>query len=560
MADRTGKVILAKNIRLDRDYQFTTDYSESNLVTALQSNAHLVASRTDCSFIRDEGQIEVDVPYGTAIQANYIAFQNPDYSNKWFFAFIDEVKYLAEADVLITYSIDHLSTWYDYWTPKPCFVTREHANTDVAGDNLQPETFELGEYVSNGSITELTGQATQVPPIIGLITSYIPKYPSNTYLSQDLCGLPIPGILVCFQYFEQLTNFLTKLSNDGKNAAVSMVFTINRGTIGLGGLTDTDYWDMYNSLTPETDDTLYFVFKGKNSPFTHYNTLSRPATLNGYTPVNQKLKTFPYMALTITNNSGSSNVLCYEYFSDPTTCRINFDGVPSVGGSILNYPENYKGITYNFREGVCGTKLPTLGWSKDAYTNWLTQNAVNYAGTNLGMVNQIGQSLLGAAFAGSVKGSLGGLSVLGAAVGGISGIAQNVLNITSEKRQHALVPTSVSGNVNNADVLSCGKNYGTYAIPLSIQYQFAERIDGYFTRFGYATNKIKIPNQTGRTNWNYVEIAGGESIGYSTGTVSVPSESMSIINKAYQKGITIFHNIDNIGEFGLTNPIVSNNS
>ena len=77
------------------------------------------------------------------------------------------------------------------------------------------------------------------------------------------------------------------------------------------------------------------------------------------------------------------------------------------------------------------------------------------------------------------------------------------------------------------------------------------------TRFGYATNKIKVPNQTGRQNWNYVEIAAGEAIGYSTGAISVPSESMNIINKAYQKGITIFHNIDNIGEFGLTNPIVT---
>ena len=35
MATRNSKVILAKNIRLDRDYQNTTDYSESSLLAAL---------------------------------------------------------------------------------------------------------------------------------------------------------------------------------------------------------------------------------------------------------------------------------------------------------------------------------------------------------------------------------------------------------------------------------------------------------------------------------------------------------------------------------------------
>ena len=96
MATRNSKVILAKNIRLDRDYQNTTDYSEANLLLALQSQTHFVASKTECSFIREENAIYLEIPYGTALTANYLAFQNPDYSNKWFFAFIDSVEYIGE--------------------------------------------------------------------------------------------------------------------------------------------------------------------------------------------------------------------------------------------------------------------------------------------------------------------------------------------------------------------------------------------------------------------------------------------------------------------------------
>lgn len=552
---RTGKVILAKNIKLDREHNFITDYTSTQMLIALRSQAHLVSEQSDLSFIRETREMDIKLPYGTVLQANYLAFQNPDYSNKWFFAFIDNVEFASPKTTRITFSIDELATWFDDWTPKACFVVREHTNNDVAGNNLIPESFELGEYVSNGNITELTalGNAT---PVIGLITSYIPETPSQTYVSQNICGLPVAGILVCFDYFQQLTNFLNKLATDAKSDSVSMVFTINRGCIG-GYLVGNDNFDEYYSMTPELDENAYYVFKGKSSPFTHYQTIVRPTTLNGYQPVNQKLLTYPFQALTITNNSGTSNVLCYEYFTDPTACRINFDGVPSVGGSILNYPENYKGVQFNFREGVTGTKLPTLSWSKDAYTNWLTENAINRASTNVGMVGNVGSAIGGAITAGLATASMG-LGMVGAipaAIGGGMSIAQSAMNIASEKTKHALVPTSVNGNVNNADVLACSKNYGTYAIPVSIQYQFAERIDKFFTRYGYATNMIKVPNQIGRTNWNYVEIAAGESIGVSTGTISVPADAMAVINAAYRKGVTIFHNIDNIGDFSLTNPI-----
>lgn len=553
---RTSKVILAKNIKLDREHNFITDYTTNQMLTALRSQAHFVSEQSDLSFIRETREMDIKLPYGTVIQTNYLAFQNPDYSNKWFFAFIDNVEFVSPSTTRITFSVDELATWFDDWTPKSCFVVREHTNNDVAGNNLIPESFEMGEYVNNGSITELTN-AGDIVPYIALITSYIPEYPSRTYQSQNLCGLPVPGVLVCFQYHEQLTNFLNKLAADGKSDSVSMVFTVNKGCTGY--LTDTDNWYMFNSGTPVLDENLYFVFKGKTSPFTHYNTISRPTTLNGYSPVNKKLLTYPFQALTITNNSGTSNVLCYEYFSDPTACRINFDGVPSVGCSMLNYPENYKGITYNFREGVTGTKLPTLGWSKDAYTNWLTENAINRASANVGMIGNIGGAIGGAVTAGLATASLG-LGMVGAIPAAISSgmsIAQSAMNIASEKTKHSLVPTSVNGNVNNADVLACGKNYGTYAIPVSIQYQFAERIDKFFTRYGYATNMIKVPNQIGRTNWNYVEIAAGESVGVSTGAISVPADAMAVINAAYRKGVTIFHNIDNIGDFSLSNGIIT---
>jgi hypothetical protein len=67
-----------------------------------------------------------------------------------------------------------------------------------------------------------------------------------------------------------------------------------------------------------------------------------------------------------------------------------------------------------------------------------------------------------------------------------------------------------------------------------------------------------VPNQTGRTYWNYVQIAAEDDIGYSSNAnISVPSKSMEIINNVYRKGVTIWHDHANIGDYSLNNTIVT---
>ena len=82
--------------------------------------------------------------------------------------------------------------------------------------------------------------------------------------------------------------------------------------------------------------------------------------------------------------------------------------------------------------------------------------------------------------------------------------------------------------------------------------EYLRIIDDYFTRFGYKINRLTLPNITGRKNWNYVEIGANEEIGYG----SVPSKFMDEINNACRRGITIWHNHDNVGNFNLDNSII----
>ena len=105
---------------------------------------------------------------------------------------------------------------------------------------------------------------------------------------------------------------------------------------------------------------------------------------------------------------------------------------------------------------------------------------------------------------------------------------------------------------NTADVLySSGRN-NIYFKCMRAKLEHLRVIDDYFSRFGYVTNLVKVPNITGRRYWNYVQIGGSEIIG----TGNVPEIYMDSINRACRNGTTIWHNHANIGNYNLNNAIV----
>ena len=137
-----SKIMLVKNIKVDRNYINVLSYSESQMLALCEQN--MVASRDDYSFIRLNNSIMTGFTYAQCLQANYIAFQNSDYSNKWFFAWIDDIIFKGDETTEIKYTVDAWSTWFSYWTKnKSCYVIRQHVNDDTVGSNTKPEPVNL---------------------------------------------------------------------------------------------------------------------------------------------------------------------------------------------------------------------------------------------------------------------------------------------------------------------------------------------------------------------------------------------------------------------------------
>lgn len=88
------QLYICKGIPTDKTYnhvlRFQSDSSRFAYFTS-KSVLHL----TNYTYQRLEHYLSVGVNAETIEQCNYILFQNADFSDKWYYAFIDSVEYVA---------------------------------------------------------------------------------------------------------------------------------------------------------------------------------------------------------------------------------------------------------------------------------------------------------------------------------------------------------------------------------------------------------------------------------------------------------------------------------
>lgn len=563
MATRTGKVILAKGIRLDRSYKNVLSYTESQMLNLVTTKK--IFEGEDFSFVRPDGnQIDIEIPYGTALQSNYMAFQNPDYSGKWFFAFIDGIEYISNKTTRFTFTIDEFATWYDYWNRTTCFVIREHVNDDTPGLHTVPEGLECGDYeivdLRYASMYESGTASLDFVPVFcvtKLITSDVDRA-ENGKVKGDL-GY-IGGVFSSLIFFAVTTwlgaeKIIEAYENDSdlSTDAIKNIYMVPRCCINDSISLPTHYHPS------GFDINMYPLYNYYQSDSIK---LQQPQVLaENYTPVNKKLLSHPFSYFFVTNNVGETIDLKYEDFPFETigsnTARtISYKKylVPSTSVSGKLVFDNYKGYTSTneyptklVSYGINYGKIPVCAWTTDYYTNWLTQNGVNVALDFL----KAGTSIALGTLAGAATGGIGAALAVGGTISG----ANTVIGALQRDQQVAMIPPQAHGDVNTGDFgFAFTRNIISF-YEMSIRPEFSSIIDKYFTLRGYKVNATKIPNESGRPHWNYVQIGSEEIVGFTKDTISVPTKSMDTINNIYRSGVTIWHNHDEIGDYTLDNSL-----
>lgn len=504
------------------------------------------------TYQRKDGVIRFGALMDDILEYNYVMYRNTSYSDKWFYAFITNMEYVNDNMTAITIKTDVWQTYQFQLTYKPVLVDREHQNTDVAGDNVLPEGLELGDFVTNGAVTNFGSapsyvtvvEVSQVENIGDSTTLNYSWVDSGTYnttpVLNDITRGTTPLIVSGADDFLKIRDVYDWA---GLGDAIVNVYMLPSTLVGTTHQINLVAMRS-GSITPKNALALVPADQTGVTSMTN-QTITRPTSVDGYIPVNKKVLTAPYCFFNISNNSGSSIPFHYEDFG--TTIKFNIEGTFGAGGNVKAIPLNYKGIssTENGLDySVSGAKYPICSWKSDSYTNWLTQNGVNMTTEWRSGILSGALSSVGSLFAGGALGFGGGIVNTGA----------NLLGLATQqhlaKTRANFVPDQVKGNLNAGDIVWAKYTSPFTYIPMSVKAQFARCIDEYFSQYGYKCNRVKLPNITGRRNWNFVKTIGCYI------EADIPQDDLQEIKSMFDKGVTFWHNPATFADYSQTNDII----
>lgn len=514
-------VRLLTGIKLDPEHVNTIWWSTLERQTSYFINKTKY-SFTDQTYQRvTKGVMRIGRPVADLFDCNYMMFRNTGFGNKWFYAFIDNVEYINNAVTEIKYTIDPLQTWYfEYSLNANAYVEREHSRTDVIGENIIPEPVEVGEYVPNNDG----------------IGNYTRSFDMND-LAVIVAVCDTEGSAVSGKLYDRIYGGATlkAFHNTDVNGINTYLATfIRRPDAVLSIYMVPEVFLNVNVQTGGTD-----VPSGLSGGLVQYqaDTLTTSAKLDGYSPRNRKLYTYPYNFWQIDNSEGQTLALRYEWCPNRTP-TMEFYATITNPVSVVGKPNMYGGISQNLLNNYMSIEMsnfPMCSWNSDAFKAWLAQNSIPLG---LSAVSQIASTAIGASLIGSSKYTLASTEL-----SGVGAVAQ----ILEQAYKASIAADICKGQINNggANITRTKKQF--YSGRFSVQYGVARQLDDFFDMFGYATNLVKSPNINSRPQWNYVKTIE------MCGDGLLPSDDSKLIDSYFNKGIRFWNYGDNIGDYSLNN-------
>ena len=484
--------------------------------------------------------IKLEILADNIFDCNYIMFRNTSYGTKWFYGYITNIEYVNNNVSLITYIIDDLQTWYFDYTLGESFVIREHSTTDTIGGNIVPENIDIGElcvadeenllylnFTSSGAISGWTWCIVVVAPFDKTGASATGDEATNLYSG---CKYNI------FYSETDLANFFAQPTVAAKADQIVNIFY---------GIAEFIVQDTTASTpAPASSPKRYSntVTKHIHGKFKNNYAIATASSDNDnqYTPKNNKLYTFPYNFLRVTDNKGCAKDYAYEYFPVDIAPTFEMTGDLSPTPSIIAAPVGYKynsttvdSTAQNWDEAIVLDNFPQCTWNSDAFIAWLAQTGLRLGGLMLGnAITAWGE--YGSPFKAiddTISGSVGGIL----ASGGLAylhgkdtrGRMQNTLNVAMNR-------------------------FGLFAQNMRIRADYARIIDEYFTMFGYATNRVKVPNTHARESFTYTKTANCV-----LKRSEMPADAAKHICEIFNRGITFWDKNKTVGDYSQSNGVLT---
>lgn len=476
-------------------------------------------------------------------QCNYLMYQNADISNKWYFAFIDNVQYNSLNSVIISHTIDVWQTYQFDITYYKNLILRSHIakSTDTVGRWLAPEPISVApeferkhnvfndiswtpqyvlhstsvynpntkkyEYKGSGTGASLSAEYGIFVDSDTDVQEVVKKYgklsPAEALKSDndDKYSNWIADLLT-----GQIESFEKSLNNAVKLISTTSISQLQDHRNELIGLYAIPAW-------VHSGTNKYATNNIKKKDVT--TTLPTTTLACGYTPRNKKMLSSLCKAYLFYNENGFKLPLKPELFTSDTpvftvkATELSTNGFLLQIGSYADYTAKTNKISYN-----CENRL-----GYDANTG--LDKVLNTLTSAVGVVNAVG-SVASQTFAGNV----------GGAVQGTVGAVQQSINMIDALGQRG-VNTGASGDIMSITEKRAMPVFADVS-PTVAQCRY---IDDYLDVYGYAINEIgKISTyMKNRSNWNYIQVANCNI------KVSAPNDDVNKLKQMFESGVTIWH-------------------
>lgn len=570
-----GQVRLFANIPLDNKYEDTIYFSDKSEQTSYFTSLTPVHYMGNATRFK-EGIIKVDADEDKIRHCNYMMFQNMNFNNKWFYAFITGTEYVNNKMTYVYYEIDVIQTWlYDGLTLFECMIERQHAESDALFSNILPEDIGAPElivdkaHIKNTDNSEI-GFSKDMSCVV--FSSVAWDNDTSQFESSDIeC---VNGVLGCVTPLVQ-SDYIV----DGTvvpaawyvfENVLQAVVNQNKGDSIIGGVCMPTEFCRY---TQESQGrSIYYLLSNFIDNF------------DGYTPKNNKMYNSPYNVIRLQASDGQSVFLKPELIDSDTYISFRCIPVVNMNPEILVYPLEYKGQHDDFEDAISFNKFPQFSFAIDGYKAWVASGGLatnelqrsqagrsasldkeqNTANTILGVTGGLSETAIGGATA-YVTGGAMGLSQIASGVTNtgktlIEGefnrrrIEQN-LTFTNENLDLQLAiaksfSPSVKGQTSQG-ALASDYHIGFSVDRLTPKYQQAKAIDDYFTMYGYKQNKLAVPNLHARSRFTYIKTSNCKIEG------GAPTSDITTVENIFNAGIRFWVDPSDIGNYTSPNNTLS---
>lgn len=589
-----SNVRILSGIPWNRDYAHTRYFDTQSQQTSYMLGRNVVEQMDEANIVRIEGRhyIQVKGQVDKYWNANYLMFQNAEFNNKWFYAFITKIEYIQKNLTRIYFDIDIFQTWHFDVSWKPSFVIREHRPLWNADGS--PVINTVDEGLDYGTIMETVSIENYVPFndvfFLVIVTKNVMHEDSSLKgkITPVLNGSPQPlsfyvhpfkmdgtspnvsfgGAGISLSNIDKVLNALYA-DEDAVNNIVSLYVTEHVGmnmsydgtTLGvdsgkLGAVTVTQ---VENPSDPDDIFTTLFLLEHSNYQTSVGDFGDKYA---GYHSVTEsKLLMHPYTSLIIDDLKGNRAEFKNEFINNVNlllTVRGSLGTSNKVAYSIANYGNRALGSA---QERLWATvesaminsnpnDVPVITDMLSAYLQG-NRNSLEVQKSSIqfnGAMNALGgvANTVGSAMQGDIGGALGsGLGV----VQGAGNAVLEIQGMEAKQKDISNIPPNIAKQGSNSYFDFGNQIKGVYVIKKQITPEYRKKLEDFFKLYGYKTNEVKIPNFHTRQNWNYVQTNSCNVTG------NINNNDLEAYKSIFNNGITLWHTND-VQNYSLSNGVI----